>query len=92
MRVVKDTVDVTIQYVKEDLLNGKYMSKLLLSKKLAQKETEDNTAYKSLRNRLYNTWASKKYNTKVIAGFECIDVKDPMRTDSVSLRLNFKEV
>ena len=92
MKTVQDIEKVTIEVTKDDLLEGKWLHYQLLSKKLADIEKEKNMNYKSLRNRLYNSYACGKYNIETKAGLKCIDIENPMKNNSASLVLDFKKV
>lgn len=89
MRTIKDSETITIKIKDTDLIEGKWLSYSLLSKKLADIEKEKNYGYKSLRNRLYNSIACNKYNLSEKAGSKCIDIDCPMASEKASLVLSF---
>lgn len=91
MKTVQSVDNITIKVAKEELLEGKWLNFQLLSKKLGDMEKEGNLGYKSLRNKLYNSTACSKYNTKEIAGLKCIDIENPMKA-TASLSLTFERV
>ena len=89
MKTVQSVEEVEITVAENDLLEGKWISFQLLSKKLGDIEKQKETPYKQLRNKLYNSKACGKYNTKTIAGFPCFDTENPMK-GTASLVLKFK--
>lgn len=91
MRTVGDTIEVELEYTKEELIFDKYIPVLVVSDKLRDKEEKDKLGYKALRNRLYNSLSCKKFNTETFASLKYIDVKNPMNSKA-SINLNFKEV
>lgn len=88
MKTVQSTTEITIKVKKEELLGGKWLHFQLLSKRLGEREQEQSTSYKQLRNKFYNSSACGKYNTSEIAGLKCIDVDNPMKGNA-SLVLSF---
>lgn len=91
MKTIQSVDNITVKVTKEELLEGKWLNFQLLSKKLGDMEKEGNLGYKSLRNKLYNSTACGKYNTKEIAGIKCIDTETPMKA-TASLELTFERV
>ena len=89
MRTIKDTEKVTVKVTEDELIDGKWLNYELLSSKLGAIEKEKSIGYKSLRNKLYNSYACGKYNIQKIAGLRCIDIDNPM-TGKASLELVFK--
>ena len=90
MKTVQNIENITIKLSKEDLLEGRYVTFTTLSNKLRDLELEQKLGYKQLRNRLYNSRACGKYNTKIIAGMVCFDTTKPMKTAEASLVLKFE--
>lgn len=91
MRVVKQTVQVELEVSRNELIDGQYVHYECVSAKLKALEEKNNTQYKALRNKFYNSVASGKYNIICIYGLRCIDIKNPMRAKA-SLEIKFKEV
>ena len=89
MRTVQNVETVNIKVSKNDLLNDKWLSCQLLSKKLGEIEQNKGMTYKNLRNRFYNSHACEKYNMETIAGILYIDTKKPMK-GTASLQLSFE--
>lgn len=89
MKTVQSVENVTITVTKDELLNDKWLSFQLLSKKLGEIEQQKKMAYKQLRNRFYNSRACNKYNMETIAGILYMDTENPMKAVA-SLVLNFK--
>lgn len=89
MRTVQNVETVNIKVSKNDLLNDKWLSFQLLSKKLGEIEQNKGMTYKNLRNRFYNSRACGKYNMETIAGIVYIDTKKPMK-GTASLQLSFE--
>ncbi len=89
MKTVQNVETVNIKVSKNDLLNDKWLSFQLLSKKLGEIEQNKGMAYKHLRNRFYNSRACGKYNMETIAGIVYIDTKQPMK-GTASLQLSFE--
>lgn len=90
MRTVKDVKTVKVKVEDKNLIEGKYIPYNIVSKKLADVEKENNYGYKSLRNRLYNSYACNKYNVVEKAGIKCIDIEEPMKVKRASLVLSFE--
>lgn len=91
MRTVTNIEKVTVNVTKDELLNDKWLSFQLLSKKLGEIEQQERMVYKQLRNKFYNSRACKKYNMETIAGVVYIDTENPMRDNAeASLMLSFK--
>ena len=91
MKVVKDTVLVELTVKKEELLSGKYIYYENVSAKLKVLEESNNTQYKALRNKFYNSAYGNKYNIENVCGLRCLNVEDPMKAKA-SLELSFKVV
>lgn len=91
MKTIKDTVHLTLNYEKGELLDGKWLPYVHATRKLRKLEKQGTMAYRELTNRFYNSFKASKYNTAVIAGFNCIDVNEPMRTSAASLVVAFEE-
>jgi hypothetical protein len=89
MKVVKNTINVTLKVKKDELFEGKYLYYNSVSAKLKELEDSDNLQYKALRNKFYNSSLCGKYNLKEVHGLKCIDVKKPMLAKA-SLELNFE--
>lgn len=94
MKTIKDVLTVEIEVKPEELFQKKWLNAILLSEKLKQKELEEQTAQKAYRVRFYNTLASDRFNTCLIAGIKCIDIDSPMKNPSLpaSIVLQFKRV
>lgn len=90
MKTITNTETIKIKVKKGELLEGKWIHFQLLSKKLGEIEKQKKLAYKSLRNKFYNSRACDKYNMQDIAGLTCIDTKKPMK-GKASLELVFEE-
>ena len=91
MRTIQDTETVKVTVSKNEVLNDRWISAILLSKKLGEIEKQKEMVYKHLRNRFYNSKAHNKYNTENIAGIDCIDIKNTMKSKA-SLELSFEVV
>lgn len=91
MKVVQNIETVEIIVNKDELLNDKWLSFQLLSKKLGEIEKQNSMCYKYLRNRFYNSRACGKYNMETIAGVLYIDTENPMKTLTSSLVVKFKK-
>ena len=89
MKTITSTENIEIKVAEDELINKEWLSFALLSKKLADKEQENQSAYKTLRVRLYNSDKGNKLNIATIAGVKCINVDSPMKTQSSSLVLTF---
>lgn len=90
MKTIQSIETVEIVVYPEELLNDKWITFHLLSKKLGEIEEQNKMTYKQLRNRFYNSRACNKYNLETIAGMRCIDIDEPMKTNTASLVLKFK--
>ena len=91
MNIVKDTRQLTLKVKKSNLLEGRYLYITKLSTMLKELEDKDNLKFKLLRNKFYNSSFGKKYNFKEICGLKCIDVIEPMASNSkASLELTFE--
>jgi hypothetical protein len=90
MKTIQSIENITIKVTKGELLEGKYITFPALSAKLRDYEIEHSMGYKQLRNRLYNSRACGKYNTKSIAGMVCFDTEEPMKIKEASLVLSFE--
>lgn len=92
MRTVKDIETVEVKVSSSDLFEDKWLNTQLLSSKLGVIEQSGNMKYKSLRSKLYNNTAGKKYNIKEFAGMKFIDIEQPMVEGTVaSLVLKFRK-
>lgn len=91
MKTVKDVARVELKYTKGELLEGKWLPYVTVSKKLRALEHAQDMAYRDLTNRLYNSYKGSKYNMAVISGFNCLDAKNPMKTTPASLELTLVE-
>lgn len=89
MKTVQNIETAVVKVTGEELLNDKWLSFQLLSKKLYEIETQKKMSYKYLRNRFYNSRACNKYNMETIAGILYIDVENPMK-GTASLELKFE--
>ena len=88
MKTIQSTEKVVIKVNDSELLDKKWLNFQLLSQKLGEEEQKRKMAYKSLRNRFYNSRACGKYDMKDIAGLPCINVESPMKGEA-SLELEF---
>lgn len=88
MKTVQSVDKITIKVNDSDLIEGKWLNYLVLSKKLADIEKSGNMGYKSLRNKLYNSLSCNKYNVEEKAGLKCINIEKPMKA-TASLELSF---
>lgn len=91
MKTVQSVESVTVTVTKDELLNDKWLSFQLFSKKLREIEKQNSMCYKYLRNRFYNSRACGKYNMETIAGVLYIDTENPMKTLTSSLVVKFKK-
>lgn len=89
MKTVQNIETAVVKVTGEELLNDKWLSFQLLSKKLYEIEQQKKMSYKYLRNRFYNSRACNKYNMETIAGILYIDVENPMK-GTASLELKFE--
>ena len=91
MRTIANTEKITIKVKDSELIGGKWLNYSLLSRKLQEIEVKDNLKYKSLRNKLYNSINCNKYNMGLVAGLQCIDIDNPMKSKATaSLELAFE--
>lgn len=90
MRKITETRKVLIKISKDDVINGEWIASTLVSDKLKDMEVESNEPYKSLRNKFYNTDASGRFNTTVIGGVKCINIKKPMNVVPATLEIEFR--
>ena len=88
MKVVKETMRVTIKVKKDELFEGRYLYYNTLSEKLKELEESGDMQFKALRNKLYNSSYGKKYNLVTYKGLKCLDVKDPIKAKA-SLEFDF---
>lgn len=88
MKTIQSTEKVVIKVNDSELLDKKWLNFQLLSQKLGEEEQKRKMAYKSLRNRFYNSRACGKYDMKNIAGLPCINIENPMK-GKASLELEF---
>lgn len=89
MKTVQSIETIKVKVSKDELLNDKFISFQLLSKKLGEIEQQNKMGYKYLRNRFYNSRACNKYNMETIAGILYIDTINPMK-GTASLTLTFE--
>ena len=90
MKTIASTETIKLSVDSNELINGKWLNFQLLSKKLGEIENQKKIAYKSLRNKFYNSRACGKYNMQEVAGLPCIDVDEPMK-GKASLELVFEK-
>lgn len=91
MRTITNTEKITLKVTEDELIEGKWLNYSLLSKKLQEIEEKENMKYKSLRSKLYNSINCNKYNLRIVAGLQCIDVDNPMKSSlTASLELYFE--
>lgn len=91
MKTIQSIEKIELKVLSNELLENKWISFQLVSKKLNEIETQKGMAYKHLRNRLYNSRTCNKYNMTQIAGIDCIDIEKPMKA-TASLELSFVRV
>lgn len=91
MKTIQSIEKVEVTVTKEELLENRWISFQILSKKLGEAEQKGGKPYKHYRSKLYNSKACNKYNTKSIAGILCVDTETPMKAKA-SLELSFKRV
>lgn len=89
MKTIKHTDTVKVKISDNELINGKWLSLQLLSKKIADIEKELNLGYKSYRCKMYNSIASNKYNVEIVSGLKCINTQEPMKAKA-SLEIIFE--
>lgn len=92
MRTIANMETIKIKVSKDDLIEGKWLNFMLLSKKISEIEEEKSMARKALKTRLYNSDFCKKYNTKMIAGIKCLDADCPMKEKTASLVIEIERV
>lgn len=88
MKTIQNVEKIEVQVKDTDLLENKWISFQLLSKKLGEIESQKGMMYKHLRNRLYNSRTCGKYNMTQIAGIDYVDTENPMKA-TASLELSF---
>ena len=88
MKTIQSVEKIELKVLSNELLENKWISFQLVSKKLNEIETQKGMTYKHLRNRLYNSRTCNKYNMTQIAGIDCIDIEKPMKA-TASLELSF---
>ena len=91
MKTIQSTDKVEVTVTEEELLENRWISFQVLSKKLGEIEQKSGKPYKHYRSKLYNSRACNKYNAKTLAGILCIDTETPMKAKA-SLELSFKRV
>lgn len=91
MKKIKDSVSVTLAYDKSELLDGEWLPYVKVSSKLRVLEQSQTLAYRTLTNRLYNSYKGNRYKTKLVCGFNCISVRETMTREDSSLVLKFCE-
>lgn len=89
MRTVQNVDTIIIKVSNDELIDGKWLSFSLLSKKVSEYEKQNNVGYKSLKNKLYNSCACGKYNVSTIYGLKCINVTETMK-GTASLLIKFE--
>ena len=92
MRTIMSTESVELPVKAEELIEGKWLNLLLVSKKLATYETDNSVVGKSMRTRFYNSTNGDKYTVEMKGGMKCIDVSSPMKVNNASLVLSFKRI
>jgi hypothetical protein len=90
MKTIASTETIKLSVNPNELINGKWLNFQLLSKKLGEIENQKKMAYKSLRNKFYNSRACGKYNMQEVAGLPCINIEEPMK-GKASLELVFEK-
>ena len=90
MKTIQSTETIKLSVSSAELINGKWLNFQLLSKKLGEIENQKKMAYKSLRNKFYNSRACGKYNMQEVAGLPCINIEEPMK-GKASLELVFEK-
>ena len=88
MKTIQSVEKIELKVLSNELLENKWISFQLVSKKLNEIETQKGMTYKHLRNRLYNSRTCNKYNMTQIAGIDCINIEKPMKA-TASLELSF---
>lgn len=91
MKVVKQTMKIELEVHKDEIIKDKYIHYECVSSKLKALEEQNNTQYKALRNKFYNSSSGGKYNLATVCGLKCLDLENPMKAKA-SLELSFKVV
>lgn len=92
MKTVMSIENIELPVSSNELIEGKWLNLLLVSKKIAEVEIKNKVVGKSYRSRFHNSAKGGKYNLETKAGMSCINVESPMRTSSASLILSFVRV
>ena len=91
MKVVKQTMKIELEVHKDEIIKDKYIHYECVSSKLKALEEQNNTQYKALRNKFYNSVSSDKYNVEKFIGLDFINIEEPMKA-MASLTLKFEIV
>lgn len=91
MKVIKQTMKIELEVHKDEIIKDKYIHYECVSSKLKALEEQNNTQYKALRNKFYNSSSGGKYNLATVCGLKCLDLENPMKAKA-SLELSFKVV
>ena len=91
MKVVKQTMKLELEVHKNEIINSNYIYYECVSAKLKALEEQNNTQYKAIRNKFYNSSFGGKYNLETVCGLKCLNIKNPMKAKA-SLELSFKVV
>lgn len=89
MKVVKETMRLTLKVKRDELFEGRWLYYNKVSDKLRVFEESGNMQFKALRNKFYNSSFGGKYNLSEYKGLKCIDVLKPMKAKA-SLELVFE--
>lgn len=89
MKTIQSVNTVTVRVAENEVINGKWLSFSLLSKKIGEIEKKSTGGYKNYRSMLHNSCAGNKYNVETVAGIKCINIDEPMK-GSACLVLKFK--
>ena len=91
MKGVKQTMKIELEVHKDEIIKDKYIHYECVSSKLKALEEQNNTQYKAMRNKFYNSSFGGKYNLATVCGLKCLDLENPMKAKA-SLELSFKVV
>lgn len=89
MKTIKDSTEIVIKVKMSDLIESRWITFPLLSKKITEIEKEKELYDKKLRIRFYNSFSHGKFNSSVISGIKCVDALKPMAEEKSSLVLRF---
>lgn len=92
MKTVMSTEEIELPYHDYELIEGKWLNLLLVSKKISKFELDNKIVGKSYRSKFHNSAKGNKYHIEIKAGLKCIDVTNPMSTAVASLIVSFKKV